>query len=188
MHIKKKQKKREKKRNDMFVYSILLHWTLISPFEVYLLGIFVIVGSCEIFIWVFTPWAILVMHLESRGFVWEFYGILYFSGHGRYVLGMRDEWPFTRVSRSLSYPPFHHWWYFLYCTNMGWSSLIPLSHCFFLHPITSFQIFVLPFIHSLHIDTHYWFNTFFTSLTCFIDGLTTYPFFCFAINISFGYL
>ena len=43
--------------------------------------------------------------------MWEFYGILCFSGHGRYVLGMRDEWPFTRVSRSLSYPSFHHWWY-----------------------------------------------------------------------------
>ena len=99
---KKKKNKRKKKRNDMFVYGILLHWALMSSFEVCLLGIFVIVGSCEIFIWVFTPWAILVMHLESRGFVWEFYGILYFSGHGRYVLGMRDEWPFTRVSRSFS--------------------------------------------------------------------------------------
>ena len=106
--------------------------------------------------------------------MWEFYGILCFLDHGWYVLGMRDEWPFTRVFGSLSYPPFHHWWYFLYCTNMGWSSLIPLSHCFLLYPITSFQIFVPLFIHSLLIDTHYWFDTFFTSFTYFIDGLTTH--------------
>ena len=39
----------KKKCNDMFVYGILLHWALISPFEVYLLGIFVFAGSCEIF-------------------------------------------------------------------------------------------------------------------------------------------
>ena len=34
----------------MFVYGILLHLTLMFPFEVCLLGIFVIVDSCEIFI------------------------------------------------------------------------------------------------------------------------------------------
>ena len=44
MHIQKK------KRNDMFVYGILLHWALMSTFEVCLLGIFDIVGSCEMFI------------------------------------------------------------------------------------------------------------------------------------------
>ena len=54
MRIQEK-KKEDKKRNDMFVYSILLHWALTSPFEVCLLGIFVIVGSCEIFVRVFTP-------------------------------------------------------------------------------------------------------------------------------------
>ena len=51
----KKIKIKNKKRNDMFVYGILLHWALMSHFEVCLLGIFVIVGSCEIFIRVFTP-------------------------------------------------------------------------------------------------------------------------------------
>ena len=92
MNIKKKVKKiKKKKRNDMFVYGILFHWALMSPFEVYLLGIFVIEDSCEIFIWVFAPWAILVMHLECRGFMWEFHEILYFLDHGWYVLGMRDE-------------------------------------------------------------------------------------------------
>ena len=45
-----KLKERKKKRNDMFVYDILLHWVLISPFEVCLLGMFDIVGSCEMFI------------------------------------------------------------------------------------------------------------------------------------------
>ena len=46
-HAQKKNKK--KKRNDMFVYGILPHWVLISPFEACLLGIFDIVGSCEMF-------------------------------------------------------------------------------------------------------------------------------------------
>ena len=76
---------------------------------------------------------------------------------------------------------------FLYCTNMDWSSFIPLSHCLLLYPITSFQIFIPPFIHSLHIDTHFWFGTFYTSFTCFIDSLTTYHPSCFNIDISFGY-
>ena len=87
----KQKQKRKKKHNDMFVYGILLHWELMSHFEVCLLGIFVIVGFCEIFIWVFTHWATLVMHLECRGFMWEFYEILCFLDHGWYVLGMRDE-------------------------------------------------------------------------------------------------
>ena len=39
----------------MFLYGTLLHWALMSPFKVGLLGIFVIVDSCEIFIWVLTP-------------------------------------------------------------------------------------------------------------------------------------
>ena len=77
---------------------------------------------------------------------------------------------------------------FLYCTNIGWSSFIPISHCLLLYLITSFQIFIPPFIHFLHIDTHFLFDTFFTSFTCFIDDLTTYPFSCSTIDIFFGYL
>ena len=34
----------------MFVYGILLHWALMSPFDVYELDVFVIVGFYEIFI------------------------------------------------------------------------------------------------------------------------------------------
>ena len=60
---------------------------------------------------IFTPWVTLVMHLECWGFMWEFNEIICFLDHGRYVLGMRDGWPFTKVFESLSYPPFHHWWY-----------------------------------------------------------------------------
>ena len=75
----------------MFLYGTLLHWALMSPFKVGLLGIFVIVDSCEIFIWVLTPWATLVMHLECWEFMWEFYKIICFLDHGWYVLGMRDE-------------------------------------------------------------------------------------------------
>ena len=46
----KEKKKKKKMHNDMIVYGILFHWALMSPFEVYLLGIFFIVGSCEVFI------------------------------------------------------------------------------------------------------------------------------------------
>ena len=63
---------------------------------------------------------------------------------------------------------------FSYCTDMDWSSVIPLSYCLTLYLLTHFQIFVPLFIHFLHIDTHFCFDTFFTSFTCFIDGLTTH--------------
>ena len=33
----------------MLIYGILLNWALISPVEVCLMGIFVSMGSCEIF-------------------------------------------------------------------------------------------------------------------------------------------
>ena len=61
---------------------------------------------------------------------------------------------------------------FLYCTNMGWSSLIPLSHCFLLYPITSFQnlcstfysfptywypLLIWYLFHIIHIF-HWWFD------------------------------
>ena len=77
---------------------------------------------------------------------------------------------------------------FLYCTDMGWSSFIPPSYCLFLCVITSIHIFVPLFIHFLHIDTRFWFDTFFISFTCFTDGLITYPFSYSAIDISLGYL
>ena len=121
--------------------------------------------------------------------MWEFYGILCFLDHGWYVLGMRDEWLFTRVSRSLSYPPFHHWWYDF--PLLYWHGLIIIYSTFSLPFFVSHYLFPdihSTFIYSLHIDTHFWFDTFFTSLTCFIDGLTTYPFSCFAINISLIWL
>ena len=76
---------------------------------------------------------------------------------------------------------------FLYCTDMGWSSFILLSHCFILYPITSFQICLTPFIHFL-ILTHFWFDTFYTSFTRFIDSLNTYPFFLFHHRQILGYL
>ena len=77
---------------------------------------------------------------------------------------------------------------FLYCANIGWSSLLPLSHCFLLYHITSFQIFVPPFypfptywyiffiwylLHIMHMF-HWWFD----------HSSFSY----FAIDISFGYL
>ena len=42
--------KKKKKRNDMLMYGISFHWAFMPPFEVHLLGIFDIVGSCEMFI------------------------------------------------------------------------------------------------------------------------------------------
>ena len=44
----KKERKKERKCIDMFIYDILFIWALISLFEDYLLGIFIIEGSCEI--------------------------------------------------------------------------------------------------------------------------------------------
>ena len=43
---------------------------------------------------------------------------------------------------------------FLYCTNMGWSSSILLSHCLLLYPITSFQIFIPLFLSIPYILIH----------------------------------
>ena len=173
----------------MFVYGVLLHWAFISPFEVYLLGIFVVVGSCEIFIRVFhslshSCYAFGVSRVHVR-VLWDPMLL------GSWLIYIRYERWVTFLLGSPDHCLTHHSiigdMTFLYCTNMGWSSLIPLSHCFLLYPITAFQIFVPPFIHSLHIDTHYWFDTFFTSFTYFIDGLTIHPFSHFVIGIPFGY-
>ena len=51
----------------MFVYGILLHWALMSPFEVYLSGIFVIVDSCEIFMSfsLFEPLLLYIWSVEG---------------------------------------------------------------------------------------------------------------------------
>ena len=113
-----KRKKEKKKRcNDMFVYGILLHWALMSLFEACLLSIFVIVDSCAIFIWVFTPWATLVMHLECRGFMWEFYEI------GSWLICIRYEKWVTFLLGSTDHCFIHHSiigdMTFLYCTDMG---------------------------------------------------------------------
>ena len=43
----------------------------------------------------------------------------------------------------------------LYCTDMDWSSFIPLSYCLTLYLLTHFQIFIPLFIHFLHIDTRF---------------------------------
>lgn len=45
--LKKKEKKRKEKRKDMLMYGISFHWVFMPPFEVHLLGIFVIMGFCE---------------------------------------------------------------------------------------------------------------------------------------------
>ena len=84
-------KKKNKKKKTQWYAHILFYWAFMPPFEVHLLGIFVIVGFCEFFYEFFTPWATLVMHLECRGFIWEFYEILCFLDHVWYILGMRDE-------------------------------------------------------------------------------------------------
>ena len=185
---KNTNKKKQKKRNDMFVYGILLHWALMSHFEVCLLGIFVIVGSCEIFMSFHSlshscyAFGVLGIHMRV---LW--YSMLI----GSWLLCIRYErWVifFTKVSGSLSNSSFHHWWYdfpLLYQHGL-------IIHCLSLPSFVSHYLFPdihsTFFIHSLHINTHFWFDTFFTSFTCFIDGLTTHPFSHFAIDISFGYL
>ena len=127
MHIKKKC-------SDMFVYGILVHWALTSSFKVCLLGIFVIVDACEIFIWVFTSWATLIMHLKCWGFMREFNEIM---------VDMYWVWEMSDLLLgSPNHCLIHHSiigdMTFLYCTNMGWSLFIPLSHCLILYLITSF--------------------------------------------------
>ena len=89
------------------------------------------------------------------------------------IMGMRDEWPFTRVSRSLSFPSFHHWWYdfpLLYWYGLiiiHSTSSLPIHA--FLSPLFLYW-FLLLFLS--YIDTHFLFETFFTLFTCFIDSLT----------------
>ena len=157
----------------MFVYVILLHWVLTSPFEVCLLGIYVIVGSYEIFYEFFTLWATLVMHLKCRGFMWEFYEILCFLDHGWHVLGMRNEWPFTRVFESFSNLPLHHWWYdfsllykyglIIIHSNFSLSSFV--SHHFFpnlhstFYPFLTYwyTFFIRYLLHIIHMF-HWWFD------------------------------
>ena len=173
----------------MFVYGILLHWALMSHFEVCLLGIFVIVGSCEIFMSFHSlshscyAFGVLGIHVRVLWYPMLLGSWLICIKYERWVIFLVGS-----PDHCLTHHSIISDMTFLYCTIMGWSSSILLSHCLILYPITSFQIIVPYFIYSLHIDTHFWFDTFFTSLICFIDGLTTYPFFCFAINISFGYL
>ena len=111
---KTKQNKNKKERKSVMICLRMVSCSighlchiLRSVYWVYL-SLWVIV---RFFYEFFTLWATLVMHLDCRGFMWKFYEILRFLDHGWYVLGMRDEWPFTKVSWSLSYPPFHHWWY-----------------------------------------------------------------------------
>ena len=87
-------KKRKKEKIAMICLCMVscsighLYHLLRSIYEMYL-SLWVLV----IFSWVFTHWATLVMLLECRGFMWEFYEILCFFYQGWYVLGMRDEKP-----------------------------------------------------------------------------------------------
>ena len=71
MYIHSKKKKNMKKKcSDVFVYSFFLYRMLISTFECYLLGVFIIGDLCEIFFFffffvrVFTPWVTFVIYFE----------------------------------------------------------------------------------------------------------------------------
>ena len=138
----------------MFVYGILLHWALISPFEVCLLGIFFIVGFCE-FLWVFQSlshscYTFGVSRVHVR-VLWDpmlLGSCLIYTRYERWVISLLGPLDHCLTNHSIIGDMT-----FLYCTNMGWSSFIPLSHCLILYPITSFQIFLSPFIHFLYIDT-----------------------------------
>ena len=89
--------------------------------------------------------------------MWEFYGILCFLDHGWYVLGMRDERPLTRVSGSLSYPSFHHWWYDF--PLLYWHRLIIIYSTFSLPFFVSHYLF--PDIHStFYLFPTYWYTFF----------------------------
>ena len=70
---KKKRKEKKKKeeikikikmRNYIFLYSIFLYLVLISTFESYLFGVFIIEDLCEVFMRVFIHWVTFSIHLE----------------------------------------------------------------------------------------------------------------------------
>ena len=68
---------------------------------------------------------------------------------------MRDEWPFTRVSESLSYPPFHHWWYDF--PLLYWYGLIIIHSTFSLPYFVSHHLF--PNLNStFYLFPTYWFT------------------------------
>ena len=64
IHKKKKTNEEDKWCCNIFMYTIFLHWVLISTLEGRLLGVFFIGDICEIFIGVFIPLVVLVMYTE----------------------------------------------------------------------------------------------------------------------------
>ena len=123
------------------------------------------------------------------GVLWEFYGILCF-------LVMVDMYWVWEMSDLLLGSPDHCLIHhsiigdmtFLYCTNMSWSSFIPLSYCLTLYLLTHFQIFVPLFIHFLHIDTHFLFWYLLHIIHMFHWWFDYSSFSHFATVISFAYL
>ena len=61
---KRRKKIKIKMRNDIFMYSIFLYLVLISTFESYLFGVFIIEDLCEVFTRVFIHWVTFSIHLE----------------------------------------------------------------------------------------------------------------------------
>ena len=143
-------------RSIYWVYYSL--WVLLrcsyefSLLEALLLCIWSVGGSCESSMVSYASWSWLIYIRYERWVI--------------FLLGSPDH--------CLTHHSIIGDMTFSYCTDMDWSSVIPLSYCLTLYLLTHFQIFVPLFIHFLHIDTHFCFDTFFTSFTCFIDGLTTH--------------
>ena len=149
----------------MLVYDILLYWALMLPFEVYLLGIFVIVGSCEIFMHFHSlshsRYAFRVLRVHVR-VLWDPMLL------GSWLICIRYEIWVTFLLRSLNHCLIHHSimgdMIYLCCTDMHCSSFLFtfLLHSFEIPSFLSYYLFpfFIPFRHLYtfpirHLSSHH---------------------------------
>ena len=195
IHSFKKKKKQKTKKKERKKESALICLYMIS----YSFGH--LYHFLRTIYWVYLSLRVLVRFLWEFLLLvsWDFYafGVFryhvrvlwdpsYFGSWLRCIMGGRDEWLLTKVSRSLFSLPLVIW-LFLHCIDMGWLSFIFISLwlSMFFHDFFSWYWSCLLFIS--YIDTHFWFDTLFTLFSYFIDSLTTSHFSFFTIGISFGY-
>ena len=171
------------------MYGISFHWAFMPPFEVHLLGIFVIVGFCE-FLWVFQSlshscYAFGVSRVHVR-VLWDpmllgsWLICIRYERWVTFLLGSPDHCLIPIIPSLVIWLSFivltwvdHHSFHFLFVffcipLPLSRSSFHFLSIPYLLIPITD----LIPSWHHSHI---------------FIDGLTIHPFSHFVIDIPFGY-
>ena len=151
---KKKSKKRKRKKEREKAQWHVCVWCL-APLGIYI-----------------TFWGLFTRYICHCGFLWDFYMSFHSLSHFCYAFGVlrvhvRVLWYPMLIGSWLICIRYERWVIFLlgspdHCFihhsiigDMGQSSSILLSHCLILYPITSFRIFIPPFIYSLHIDRHF---------------------------------